>query len=66
LEGEELNAQYSKGNWYAPSVGELSIAMLCRGYSVSNVFTSESIDNTINVNATNENAIFARAMSKMG
>jgi hypothetical protein len=33
--GEELNEQYTKHNWYSPSVGELSRIIYYRGYSVN-------------------------------
>jgi hypothetical protein len=52
--GETLDIQYTKGNWYAPSVGELSRLIYSRGYSSEGVsFTSRSVRNAINRNITN-------------
>lgn len=34
-EGEILDSQYTSGNWYAPSVGELSRIIYYRGYSAA-------------------------------
>ena len=66
LEGETLNANYTKNSWYAPSIGELSMALYCRGLSVSESFTSANIGDVINPKATHSNAIFTKAYNKMG
>ena len=34
-DGESIDPQYMKGNWYAPSIGELSRIIYYRGYSAS-------------------------------
>ena len=66
LEGETIADAFAKNKWYAPSVGELSLAMYCRGMSVSNLFTTADITSAINTKATSEYAIFTRALSRMG
>jgi hypothetical protein len=66
LEGETIDTQYSKGNWYAPSMGELALAMYCRGLSVSEAFTSANINSAINTKAVREGAIFTKALNRMG
>ena len=66
LEGETIDTQYSKGNWYAPSMGELALAMYCRGLSVSEAFTSANINSAINTKAVSEGAIFTKALNRMG
>lgn len=66
LEGETINDAYAQGMWYAPSVGELSLAMYCRGLSVSNLFTSANIRDAINSKATSDKAIFTMAYNRMG
>jgi hypothetical protein len=43
LEGENLDDNFKQGNWYAPSVGELSIAILDRGLSVSSNFVTSDL-----------------------
>lgn len=65
LEGESIDSAYAQGMWYAPSVGELALAMYCRGLSVSNLFTSANISNAINTNATSDQAIFTKAYNRM-
>lgn len=39
-EGESVHEQYKKGNWYAPSIGELSRIIYYRGYSAVPIFNS--------------------------
>jgi hypothetical protein len=65
LEGETINSSFAKNKWYAPSVGELARAMYCRGMSVSNLFSTADITSAINLKATSEYAIFAKAMDRM-
>lgn len=66
LEGETISNDFAKGMWYAPSVGELALAMYCRGMSVSNLFTSANISDAINSKATSDYAIFTKAYNRMG
>ena len=66
LEGETIADAFTKNKWYAPSVGELALAMYCRGMSVSNLFTTADITSAINTKATSEYAIFTKALNRMG
>lgn len=64
--GATIDPSYDKGMWYAPSVGEMSLAIYCRGLSVSSAFSSATIKNPINAKATSDLAIFTKAYNKMG
>lgn len=65
-ETEELDPQYAKTNWYAPSVGELSLALYCRAMSISNNFSAANLMSNVNTKADNEYAIFSKAFAKTG
>ena len=39
-DGETLHEQYKKGNWYAPSIGEMSKIIYYRGYSAVSIFNA--------------------------
>ena len=65
-ETEELDPQYAKNNWYAPSVGELSLALYCRAMSISNNFSAANLMNNVNTKADNDYAIFSKAFAKTG
>jgi hypothetical protein len=72
LSNETLDEQYAKGNWYAPSINELSRILYYRGYSVSgeNFNASSIVRNSISTNVTNGGTpattpIFSLAMSRI-
>lgn len=54
MEGEMLDTQYTKGNWYAPSVSELSRIFYYRGLSAmgSNFISEHSVRANINKSLT--------------
>ena len=71
--GEEVDPQYTKHNWYAPSYGEMSRIAYYRGYSVSgsNFINSNDVRSTISNNITNGKGlwttpIFSLAAKGMG
>lgn len=64
--GTTIDPSYDKGMWYAPSVGEMSLAIYCRGLSVSSAFSSATIKDPINTKATSDLAIFTKAYNRMG
>jgi hypothetical protein len=64
--GATIDPSYDKGMWYAPSVGEMSLAIYCRGLSVSSAFSSATIKDPINTKAASDLAIFTKAYNRMG
>ena len=73
-EAQELDPQYAQGNWYVPSIGEMSRVIYYRGYSVrgSNFVSgqessvSETISRTIsNGNTPETTPIFSLAAKSM-
>ena len=69
--GEELDEQYAKGKWYAPSIGELSRIIYYRGYSSGgNTFTAKACKQEIKDNITSGGTaettpIFSLALKEM-
>jgi hypothetical protein len=64
--GISIDPSYDRGMWYAPSVGEMSLAIYCRGLSVSSAFSSATIKDPINTKAASDLAIFTKAYNRMG
>ena len=64
-ENETIDTQYTKNNWYAPSIGELTHVLYLRGYSVNEKFTMNQVRGTINTkNSTlSPTPIFSKALS---
>lgn len=64
-ENETIDTQYTKNNWYAPSIGELTHVLYLRGYSVDEKFTMNQVRGTINTkNSTlSPTPIFSKALS---
>ena len=72
-EGETLNSAYTQGNWYMPSVNELSRVIYYRGYSVSGQYfnTSDVVRQAISTSVANGGTvlttpIFSNAYAKAG
>lgn len=67
---EQLHDQYKQGNWYAPSVGELSRIIYYRGYSATTLFNSAIyarkpiLDTISNGKTKTTTPIFSLAKSK--
>lgn len=67
---EELHPQYTSGNWYAPSVGELARIIYYRGYSATTSFNSAAfarypiLDNVPNGGSVNSTPIFSLAKAR--
>lgn len=71
LDGEQIDKQYKKHNWYAPSVGELSRIIYYRGYSSGgSTFTQKScrqeIKDVASGNTESTIPIFSLALKTMG
>lgn len=68
---ETIDEQYTKGNWYAPSIGELSRIIYYRGYSSGgNQFVANDVRANINSKVTNgggvtNTPIFSIALANM-
>lgn len=63
---ETIDDQYRKGNWYMPSVGELSKIIYYRGYSAGGSrFVSSDVRQTINNTIKGDAAIFSKALLSM-
>lgn len=63
---ETIDDQYKQGNWYMPSVGELSRIIYYRGYSAGgNTFVSNDVRQNINSKLTDDKAIFSKALATM-
>jgi len=67
---EELHPQYTSGNWYAPSVGELARIIYYRGYSATTSFNSAAfarypiLDNVPNGGSVSSTPIFSLAKAR--
>lgn len=67
---EELHPQYTSGNWYSPSVGELARIIYYRGYSATTSFTSAAfarypiLDNVPNGGSVSSTPIFSLAKAR--
>lgn len=71
-DGETLDEQYTKGNWYAPSVGELSRIIYYRGYSVGgngfaipNMTRQAIVANIVSGGTALDTPIFSLALTSM-
>ena len=67
---EVLDDQYKKGNWYAPSMGELSKIIYYRGYSAVSIFNAPGyvrqpiVDNVPNGDTVLSTPIFSLALRR--
>lgn len=60
-----LDTQYERFNWYAPSIKEMSMILYYRIMSIKNSDNAANIVGEVDKTTTHNDAIFAKAKSKM-
>ena len=70
-DNETLADSFKQGNWYIPSIDQLSRVIYYRGYSANTNFANSEITSTIKININSGNtvdkkAIFSDALKVMG